>query len=406
MTAEIAILNRKGVAIAADSAVTFSRGSGEKKIYNTANKVFMLSKYEPVGIMIYGSTRIMGIEWELLIKDFRRELHDTPFPTLQEYVDAFEDYLKKTPVFTKELIEKYVVWWTRGYLQEIQSETIKRWEASENGGSISKDKAVEIMVKTFSDIIGSINENDLPNYSFSDFKDEYYSQIAQEIDNQFSQQSNATKNRLIDAVYRAIVSVRSNDHCFGIVIAGYGRDEFFPSLARVVYKGRIGRVLIESDRRKESITLDSTAIIMPFAQSEMVVSFMDGITPEMKGFLDDQMKTIFGHVEDMSPSLKGLMDEIKERFDAELWKFKQIFYTKPILDIVDSLPKIELAEMAESLVNLTAFKRHVSTDAETVARPIDVAIISKDDGFIWVKRKHYFEPSLNQHFLANYYRGN
>ena len=33
--------------------------------------------------------------------------------------------------------------------------------------------------------------------------------------------------------------------------------------------------------------------------------------------------------------------------------------------------------MAESLVNLTSFKRRVTMDAETVGGPIDVAVISK-----------------------------
>ena len=27
--------------------------------------------------------------------------------------------------------------------------------------------------------------------------------------------------------------------------------------------------------------------------------------------------------------------------------------------------------------------------------PVDVAVISKGDGFIWIKRKHYFSPELN-----------
>ena len=68
------------------------------------------------------------------------------------------------------------------------------------------------------------------------------------------------------------------------------------------------------------------------------------------------------------------------------------------------LPKDELAAMAEALVNLTSFKRKVSMQTETVGGPIDVAVISKSDGFIWIKRKHYFEPELNPQFFANYYR--
>jgi hypothetical protein len=60
--------------------------------------------------------------------------------------------------------------------------------------------------------------------------------------------------------------------------------------------------------------------------------------------------------------------------------------------------------MAESLVNLTSFKRKFSRDAETVGGPIDVAVISKADGFVWIKRKHYFAKDLNPQFLTNYYR--
>ena len=51
MTAEIAIMNKTAIALAADSAVTIGRG---KKIFNTVNKLFTLSKYHPVAIMIYG----------------------------------------------------------------------------------------------------------------------------------------------------------------------------------------------------------------------------------------------------------------------------------------------------------------------------------------------------------------
>jgi hypothetical protein len=50
MTAEVVIMNRKGLAIAADSAVTLG-GSG--KIYNTVDKLFALSRYRPVGIMFF-----------------------------------------------------------------------------------------------------------------------------------------------------------------------------------------------------------------------------------------------------------------------------------------------------------------------------------------------------------------
>ena len=68
------------------------------------------------------------------------------------------------------------------------------------------------------------------------------------------------------------------------------------------------------------------------------------------------------------------------------------------------LPKDELANLAESLVSLTALHRKVSRDLEAVGGAIDVAVISKGDGFVWIKRKHYFKPELNMHFKLNYLR--
>lgn len=85
-------------------------------------------------------------------------------------------------------------------------------------------------------------------------------------------------------------------------------------------------------------------------------------------------------------------------------EYRQTRLVDPIISIVALLPKDELAAMAESLVNLTSFKRRVSMETETVGGPIDVAVISKGDGFIWIKRKHYFDSKLNHHFFANYYR--
>jgi len=61
--------------------------------------------------------------------------------------------------------------------------------------------------------------------------------------------------------------------------------------------------------------------------------------------------------------------------------------------------------MAESLVNLTKFKRRVSKEQETVGGPIDVAVITKGDGFVWIKRKHYFQPELNPRVLARLTKG-
>jgi len=72
---------------------------------------------------------------------------------------------------------------------------------------------------------------------------------------------------------------------------------------------------------------------------------------------------------------------------------------KEIEDMIQFMPKPELARMAEALVELTSIKRKISVGVETVGGPVDVAVISKAEGFVWIKRKHYFPPELNRRYL-------
>ena len=91
MTCEIAILNNSAVALAADSAVTL--GGDKPKIWNTANKIFAMSKYHPVGVMIYGNANLMGVPWETIIKSYRRNLGSREFPRLLDYAKHFVDFI-------------------------------------------------------------------------------------------------------------------------------------------------------------------------------------------------------------------------------------------------------------------------------------------------------------------------
>ena len=91
MTAIVGVLNRQGVAFAADSAATHSK---THKITNHANKIFSLSKYRPVGLAIYNTLSFMGVPWETLIKDYRQKIGDTSFGSMDGYIDSFWNYLK------------------------------------------------------------------------------------------------------------------------------------------------------------------------------------------------------------------------------------------------------------------------------------------------------------------------
>ena len=60
-----------------------------EKVYNSANKLFTLSKFHPVGLMIYNGMTLGGTPWETIVKVIRRELKDQEFKTLEEYCGFF-----------------------------------------------------------------------------------------------------------------------------------------------------------------------------------------------------------------------------------------------------------------------------------------------------------------------------
>ena len=93
MTAEVAVINTLGVAIAADSAVTIEVGDTSKTYY-TQQKIFNLSPKHSVGIMVYGDANFMQINWEIVINEFSKTLGDRFFDTLEEYVRYFLTFLR------------------------------------------------------------------------------------------------------------------------------------------------------------------------------------------------------------------------------------------------------------------------------------------------------------------------
>jgi len=206
----------------------------------------------------------------------------------------------------------------------------------------------------------------------------------------------------------------------GVVIAGFGEKEIFPSLESFLVEVKVNEKLKYKKAVSSKIDFERNASIVPFAQREMVDIFMEGADPSylnseksylsqlFKDYTEILIENIKGYSDTQKGSLKTRMTTISNRIlqdhDEQLANHRRQNYVMPVVSVVSILPKDELAAMAEALVNLTSFKRKVSMQSETVGGPIDVAVISKGDGFVWIKRKHYFKPELNSQFFANYFQ--
>ena len=432
MTAEIAIMNKTAVALATDSAVTIEHIGeqiGDKKVYNSANKLFALSKYYPIGIMLYGSANFMGIPWETIIKIYRNKLGKQKFDALKEYADNFIDFLDNgNLLFPDSEQEKYLRDTISGYFyHQIKEEIFEEVRSTiDNEGRIEDSRIEQITSDVIERHHDHWNAVDLlPTIPKTHIKDiiSKYGSIIDEVKNEMfeklpiSKKSSEQLNEICASLFSKNLFSSSKS---GIVIAGFGEKDVFPVLKSFLLDGIVNNRLKYIEEYKTEINSDSSALISAFAQSEMVMAFMNGIDPDYRRHNENYLSEIFdkypGIIVKRIPNLSeskrnALKENLKQESDRLLKEYQELEekyriqnHVKPIINMVAVLPKDELAVMAESFVHLTSFKRKITMGAETVSEPIDVAVISKGDGFVWIKRKHYFKPELNPHFFSNYYR--
>lgn len=428
MTSEIIIMNKEAIALATDSAVTVGQG-GEQKVFTSANKLFTLSKYHPIGIMVFGSARFMEIPWEIIIKIYRNKLNKQKLNTLKEYATNFITFLSNSnPLFPEDLQKNFFHASIAGYFEnQIKKDINEEAKSILNRGKGITDTQVEkitadIIKKHYGELENIKMLPSIPKIHIKGIIKKYYDIINKVIEDIFEELpiSNSSLKQLREISAGLFSKDIFPAHVSGVVIAGFGGKEPFPSFKTFIIEGIVNNKLKYREDLSSEISFKNTAEIIALAQREMVHTFMEGIDPYLQQYMENGLSNIFQKypkiiVENIKKlnnnekqmllkKLKKASNTIVEKYHNNVMNYKRNNYVEPVMTVISMLPKNEIAVMAESLVSLTSFKRKITLEAETVAGPIDIAVISKGDGFIWIKRKHYFQPELNPQFFANYYK--
>ncbi len=429
MTAVVGILNKHAVAIAADSAVTIG-GSGGKKIFNKANKVFTLSKQHPVGIMIYNSASFMTTPWETIIKVYRKQLGSTSFPTLKEYKQDFISFLRKKNFYTDSgmqttFLENFALDIINSTINDI---ALQNKGLIENPSEDSRQQFLAILEGHLDNLIAHWNGLEEFCPEFLDYSIEMfnaYSEQAFERINQlrFAENGIVISQELLIKMKQAVFAIlRAKEELTnftGLIFTGFGEEEIYPQLISVnvsfVVDNRL-RFYI-NEQRSASISNENDGAICPFAQTDVINTILTGIDPSLDNIYLNNFDALFKRynqaiIESIGITNPLLTKQIQDldtsiivnEFSTLNQQIKRENHIIPLMNAVSNLAKEDLYEMAESLIYLTYLKRRITFAEESVGGPVDVAVISKGDGFIWIKQKHYFRPELNQHFFDNYFK--
>ena len=328
MTVVVGILNKRGVAIAADSATSNNilnnnkinkeeekeKNVVEKKVVNSGNKMLRLSDHMPIGVMIVGNAQISGIPWDIIIRWYRKQLGNKTFSSV---LDAAKNLLSvlEGQDFFNEAASVYI------YKYQDPTQLVFAGYGSEQ----QYPQLVNIDITGVKEGGPSINANG-----------EYYSQFS-------------IKHNIVS--HCVITDNHPSEICY------FGQNNIAAALTDD----------ITENTEIHQFCLDTATII----QNKLKELSKEGLID-----ITDMPDHHFYHQGMLSVFMKYNEDSHQQ------W-----------LDAIEHYTLQEMAALAENLINATELYHKLMCLDESVGGLIDLAVITREDGFQWLNRKSWYEPS-------------
>ena len=190
---------------------------------------------------------------------------------------------------------------------------------------------------------------------------------------------------ICDLLYLVFSSEMASSLSTGVVLAGYGKHQFFPELIDYRVDGKYTEFVRVWTERQENLNEEgaTTAIVVPFAQSDMFQLFMEGITSNHLSFVNHTLIRVLNdkstrlvekfvvNAEERRVELESQRQddrEILKQFFEEFSSYVQQEMIQPVVSVISTLPKEEMAAMAEALVEITTLRRKVDSAIEDCGR--------------------------------------
>ena len=388
------------------------------KVFST-DKVFRLSDAQPIGVMTYGNATVSGVPVNLLVESYRDGLKDRVFGSVPECAEDFRAFLSRggrhegsgTPLITDAHMDvqagHMVLRAWNALLDRVRERMDGGYTPGRGGGSF--DKVLRrCMEESISEMRASIP--DAPDGTSVETNMTRLKRVVSSWDSRPDSHDiplafgNFEKD-VIDITAARMSAVECEDDFTGLVFAGYGTDENYPSFREIRIGGLFDSGLQAEDMGGVAIDAGNTSWIEAFAQRDVIDAYLTGMDKDLRSkivcsvadLLNRSTQTV-ATATDAGVWMEGVSSynrTLLRGFDKSLDNYSFNYYMQPVKNTLRFLSKDEIAELAESLIKFTSLRRRVSDDQETVREPVDVVVISKYEGFVWVKRKLYFKKDLN-----------
>ena len=417
MTSEVVLMNRQAVAMAADSAVTIS-GHQFIKTYQHLQKLFPLVEGQPVAVMIYNNAEIMSTPWETVISLYREAARGRPLDTIEAYAEDFMSFISGNPDLfppdhqDTEFFKLLAV--VMSVIAEDFDYQVARFQET-NGGRVKENLSsifefvvgqMHLYYERYPDDTARHDLDCFPKGMEEQVRRRYSAEAEQMIDSLIAalkadygpiSVSDETRRRLRNISVYAVTRDAFFEHYTGVVFAGFGAREKFPSMRSYLTSSVILGILKRKNDRHVAMNADAPPVVQPFAQDRMIKTFLTGMDDYLRRFMyGETLKLSMNLVTDVIGRTPGLTDTQRSAlfrdysennmssavsaFFNSIDQYQRAVHTMPIYRAIGSLPKKELGETAASLIKLNSFQQKVMHAIETVGGPIDTAVITRNGG--------------------------
>jgi len=414
MTSEIAVLNQRAVALAADSAVTLVDG-GLVAVRNDQRKLFNLVEGKPIGLMFFGVADVMGHPWDQLIEHYQTKVKPTGFAHVADYATSFLGSLDNLEEFFprerrgdeyKRLLAsvfRYVFHLAQYLRDSAEGETA---QASDTA---ILEIAIERVWRSYQIREDGTARPDLACFP-KDFGKKVAADYGQIIDETIAYGfspfglSKQGVQRLHEIAVYCVVKDLFLEDVTGLVFSGFGSDERYPSVVTCYMSAIVGGIVKRGTPIIDAIDGEVRSRIRVFADSEVTNAFIRGIDFNLErrlyggfrlmlhGLVDQLVESLPLQDTSMKENMRGkfqrdFVPRYFEAFHRMISDYQQQVFINPILRVLEIAARDELAETARDLVSLNVFKKRITAQKQTVGGAIDVAVISRDGGFHWWSRQ-------------------
>ena len=417
MTAIVGILNKRAAVLAADSALTVVKGD-RMKIYNTTTKIFQLSQDNHVAVMFFQNVDFMDVPWEMIFKLYHDKRGDKQFDSINEYAEDFYQFLRDEKFFCSsdqqmDYLDGELATYYNNVKVAAKDNMEKEIDAMDDYDFFNEEDLLRQHLKDCIAGVDALAKDAGINPGLEKISEKEiraYGKDSLETLQERIEEDGLPKDMFDDWVEGFTNYIRSRFYYngTGIVFVGYGRNDIFPTLLPTYVSGAFNnrlRYYLDTDGMN-AIGEDCSASITPFAQSDVMITLMKGIAPNFYEkvtdlnvrSLSEERKKIAALLKEEGVDeaiVKRVSDldttDIEKKHSESMDEYMQEEYIDGIVNAVESFNVEDMANMAENLVSITGLQRHFSSSDETVGGPIDVAVITRAEGFMWVRHKDFIK---------------